>query len=111
VRPEHLCDPDAGAAQRPRLQGRVKFVELLGAERLLQIELDATPVVADVMPEVVENVDGNAADTVRESAGRSALVTARFDAHARVDAGDLVEVAVTAERLHFFDLTTHRAIR
>ena len=40
-----------------------------------------------------------------------ALVTARFDAHARVDPGDLAEVAVTTERLHFFNLATGRAIR
>src|SRR5262249_12520987 len=51
VRPEHLGDPAGSAAQRPRLHGRVKFVELLGAERLVQIELDATLVVADVMLE------------------------------------------------------------
>jgi hypothetical protein len=73
----------------------VRFVELLGAERLVQIELDARPVVTDEPP----------------AAGDHALVTARFDAHAKVDPGDVLDVAVTIERLHAFDLTTHRAIR
>jgi hypothetical protein len=38
-------------------------------------------------------------------------VTARFDAHTKVDPGDLTEVAVRVDRLHFFDLKTGQAIR
>ena len=34
------------APDRPRLRGRVRFVELLGAERLVQIQLDVEPLVA-----------------------------------------------------------------
>jgi hypothetical protein len=39
------------------------------------------------------------------------IVTARFDARAPVVPDDLVEVSVTVDRLHFFDLATGRAIR
>ena len=34
IRPEHIGDPAAASPDRPRLRGRVKLVELLGAERL-----------------------------------------------------------------------------
>jgi len=109
VRPEHLTDPADAPHDRPRLRGRVRLVELLGSERLVKIEVDARPIVSDETIEVARDVDVTSADDV---AGRGrALVTARFDAHARVDAGEVVEAAVRVERLHFFDLATGRAIR
>jgi multiple sugar transport system ATP-binding protein len=112
VRPEHLGDPTEGPPDRPRLRGRVRFVELLGAECMVQIRLDVKPVVVDQVLEVARDVDATVAGEIVERAkSEQALVTARFDAHARVSPGDLVEVAVRMERLHFFDLTTGRAIR
>ena len=99
LRPEHLGDPARGPAGRPRLRGRVKFFEFLGAERMVYVGLDAT-VAGDEAP-----------DAGATSGSDRVLATALFDAHARVDPGDVVKVAVTAGRLHFFDLTTHRAIR
>ena len=111
IRPEHLGDP-AARPERPRLHGRVKFAELLGAERLLQIELDAKPVVSDELLELARDADEtNASDILRESESRRVLVTARFEAHTGAGPGDLTEVAVAAERMHFFDLATGRAIR
>jgi multiple sugar transport system ATP-binding protein len=112
IRPEHLSDPAEGPPGRPRLRGRVRFVELLGAERLVQIQLDVKPVVADEVLEVARDVDATAAGEILGLAeSDQALVTARFDAHAEVAPGDLIEAAVRIERLHFFDLTTGRAIR
>ncbi len=112
VRPEHLTDPTEGRQDRPRLRGRVTFVELLGAEQLVQVELNARPVVADEVLEVASDVDATAvSEILREADTDTAVVTARFDAHANFEPGELVEIAVTAERLHFFDLTTGRAIR
>ena len=96
VRPEHLGDADGAAGDRPRLRGRVTFVELLGAERSVQVELPAAPV----------TVDGT-----RPATSSMTVATARFDAYAAVAPGDLVELSVTVERLHFFDLETGRAIR
>ena len=52
-----------------------------------------------------------AAEILERAKSEQALVTARYDAHARVSPGDLIETAVRVERLHFFDLTTGRAIR
>jgi multiple sugar transport system ATP-binding protein len=112
LRPEILLDPADAGPDAPRLMGRVRFVELLGAERLVQIELDARPVVADEVLEVVCDVDAPAAgeELLAARAGK-ALLTARLDAHAKVDPGALVEVAVAPERLHFFDLVTGGTIR
>jgi multiple sugar transport system ATP-binding protein len=112
VRPEHLGDPTEGPSDRPRLRGRVKFVELLGAERMVQIQLDVKPAVVEQVLEVARDLDATAAgEILGQAKAEQALVTARFDAHARVSPGDLVEAAVRIERLHFFDLTTGRAIR
>jgi multiple sugar transport system ATP-binding protein len=94
VRPEHLREPDSSNA--PRLRGRVRFAELLGAEQLVQIELDGVRAL---------ELESPGAEPVR------AVVSARFDAHADVGPGDETEVAVASERLHFFDLETGRAIR
>jgi multiple sugar transport system ATP-binding protein len=99
LRPESLFEPARGTPAAPRLKGRVRFAELLGAEQLVQIELDARPVIADDVLDPDEPDNGRA------------LVTARFEAHARVVPGDLVEVAVATDRLRFFDPATGRAIR
>ena len=93
IRPEHLGTPGAGADGWPRLPGRVRFVELLGSERLVQLELDATPIAAS------------------EASPAQAIVTARFDAHAPIAAGENTELAVATDHLHFFDLATGEAIR
>jgi multiple sugar transport system ATP-binding protein len=112
IRPEHLIDPVAAPADWPRLHGRIKFAELLGAERLLQIELEAKPVVAVEVLEVARDADEAAAsELLRESKSGRALAIARFDAHAGGDPGDLVELAVNTSRLQFFHLSTGRAIR
>jgi multiple sugar transport system ATP-binding protein len=112
LRPEHLGDPAESPSDRPRLLGRVRIVELLGAERLIQIQLDVRSVVSDEVLDVARNVDPTlAAEILGRAKSDHALVSARFDAQTRVDAGDLIEVAVRVERLHFFDLETGQAIR
>jgi multiple sugar transport system ATP-binding protein len=112
IRPENLVDAAAAPGDWPRLHGRVRFAELLGAERLLQIELDAKPVVAVEVLEVARDSDEAAAsEIVREAQSGRALVIARFDAHSAGGPGDPVELAVRTERLQFYDLGTGRAIR
>jgi len=112
LRPEHLVESVSAPGDWPRLHGRVKFAELLGAERLLQVELDAKAVVAAEVLEVARDADEAAASEIlRESEKGRALVIARFDAHSDEKPGDPVELAVRAERLQFFDLGTGGAIR
>ena len=72
--PEHLTDPTDGPHDRPRMRGRVKLVELLGSEQLVQIQLDAEPVVADALLEVARDMDATAAEAIlgrTKSEGRS----------------------------------------
>ena len=112
LRPEHLGDPAESPSDSPRLRGRVRIVELLGAERLIQIQLGVRSVVVDEVLEVARDVDATLAEEILGRAkSDQALVTARFDAHTKVDPGDLTEVAVRVDRLHFFDLKTGQAIR
>src|SRR4029077_10431283 len=108
----HLVEAVAAPPEWPRLHGRIKFAELLGPERLLQIELDAKPVVAVEVLEVARDADEAAASEIlRESQSGRALAIARFDAHAGGGPGDSVELAVNTSRLQFFQLSTGRAIR
>jgi multiple sugar transport system ATP-binding protein len=112
IRPEHLGHPSAAPPDRPTLRGRVRFVELLGAERLIQIEIDARPVVPDEVLDVAGDADEvGATEILRDSERGKALVIARFEAHVPVGPGDLAEISVNTERLAFFDLDTGRAIR
>ena len=85
VRAEHIGDPRMGADGQPRLRGKVKFVELLGSERLVQLELDATSATAGALT-------------------GQAIVSARYGAHAPITAGDTTDLAVATDHLHFFDL-------
>jgi multiple sugar transport system ATP-binding protein len=112
IRPEHLGDSATAPDSQPRMRGRVRFVELLGAEQLVHIELPGRRVVAGEVLDIGSGADATTRTAVpnRVEAG-TAAVAARFGAHARIHPGDTVEVAVTTERLHFFDLTTGRAIR
>jgi multiple sugar transport system ATP-binding protein len=107
IRPEHLGDPADGSPDRPRLRGQVKLVEQLGSETMVQIELDVKPVAVDQ----VLGLPGDAGAILPEAKSDRALVTARFEAHADVGLGDIVEVAVSTERVQYFDLNTGRAIR
>jgi multiple sugar transport system ATP-binding protein len=95
VRSEHLTEAAGAPSEGERLRGRARSVELLGAERLVRVELPVTPVERD---------------DARKTKSDNALVTARFDAHTPVVPGDLVDLAVNTARLRFFDLTTGRAI-
>jgi multiple sugar transport system ATP-binding protein len=107
IRPEHLGDPVDGSPDRPRLRGSVKFVEQLGSETMVQIELDVKPVAVDKVLEL----PGDDGETLRAPTSDRALVTARFDAHADLRLGDIIEVAVRTDRLQYFELATGRAIR
>jgi multiple sugar transport system ATP-binding protein len=110
IRPEHLGGPGASSGSL-RLRGRVVFSELLGPERLVQIELDARPLDAGELLELALEAEGSAAPSLGRRGDGRAVVTARLDAHVRSAPGELAEVALAGEHLHFFDLATGRAIR
>jgi len=109
VRPESLTEPSASGAAH--LAARVVQTEQLGPEVLVHAELDAAPVTTDEVREVAADVDAAAlADLARSVTARSTTILARFGPRADPRAGDLVQLTVDLEGLHFFDLESQEAI-
>jgi len=102
IRPENLDDasvyPDHPASQR--LRATIDVREALGAETLMHFKIDAP---------AVDSGDPDALDELGDS--ESARLTARFSPHTKAKVGDDIEVTVDVSTLHFFDKTTHLAIR
>jgi multiple sugar transport system ATP-binding protein len=113
IRPEHFRDaalaPDT--PQERRLRGRVVTTELPGFELLAHVELAAAPVVTAEVLEVAADVDRALIKDLRsEEREQRTVFVGRFDAQSRVQVGDEIEVAVSSEHLHFFDLESELAI-
>jgi len=109
IRPEALEDAALAGENAQTLAGVVVLTEPLGSERLVHIEMEATPVVTEEVAEAAEN----AAEVLREGLANSrrTVVVGRFDAGSRVTAGDRISFAVETKKLHFFDLETGLALR
>ena len=73
----------------------VKLTEALGSEIMVHFELDA-PTVDSGDPDAVEETGADA--------------VGRFNPRSRVRPGEVVEIAVTTENLHFFDPETRLTI-
>jgi multiple sugar transport system ATP-binding protein len=113
IRPEQLEDATlAGdAPPRSRLRGHVVTTELLGAELLAHVEIEAAPVVTQEVREVLEDVDrSRVVDLELEARSRRTVVVGRFAIGSDARAGQPVEMRVDARRLHFFDLESESAI-
>ena len=98
IRPEDLEDATLAAdvADGATISSTVELTESLGSEIVVHFALDAAR--ADPgNPDAADDVSG--ADAV-----------ARFDPRSACRAGEPVEIAVTVENLHFFDLDSHEAI-
>ncbi len=108
IRPEDLEDA-ALANGGPRLHGRMALREALGAEVLAHFTVAARPAVTEEMRELAEDTgDDRAVDQLGEA--NEAMLVGRFSPRTHVAAGDLVEVAVDADALKFFDPQTGVAI-
>jgi multiple sugar transport system ATP-binding protein len=98
IRPENLHD---GALQTtagmPRIPAQVRSVEDLGAERIVHLAIDAV------------RIDSGDPDAVEDLPG-GANAVARFPDASGVRAGDRIDLAVDAGRLHFFDPQTRLAL-
>jgi multiple sugar transport system ATP-binding protein len=109
IRPEHVREPEAAGASA--LAGTVVVTEALGSERLVHIEIPATPVVSEEVLEVMSDADAALAETLEADAReRRAVLIARFDASLRPQPHDRIEVGLAADKAHFFDLETGLAI-
>jgi multiple sugar transport system ATP-binding protein len=113
IRPEHLQDAALALDRRPerRLRGRVVTTELLGSELLAHVEVEGAPVVTQEVLEVAVDVDRAKAEDLRaEARERRTVFVGRFDVDSKVEAGEVIEMVATTEKLHFFDLDTELAI-
>ena len=96
VVPEHPADQ--------RIRASVLHTEALGFEIIAYFDVDAKPVISK---EALELSD----EEVGAAEGSETRVHARFNPTTGVRAGAAIDVAVTVENTHFFDLETGLAIR
>jgi multiple sugar transport system ATP-binding protein len=101
IRPEDYEDA-AFAPQVPesqRITSTVALLEALGSEIMVHFDIDAP------------TVDSGDPDAVEDRAGPTqANAVGRFSPRSPVRIGQQVEIAISAENMHFFDLETRRTI-
>ncbi len=106
LRPKDLEDASV-VSDHPadqRLRASVLHTEALGFEIIAYFDVDATPVISK---EALELTD----EEISAAESSSTRVHARFNPTTTVRAGDTIDVAVTVENAHFFDLESGLAIR
>jgi multiple sugar transport system ATP-binding protein len=113
VRPEHLTVMPSGAVPSNAvpsnavpsgtLPGTVAFVELLGSDTLVHVDIDAPPVLADQVQEALA-ADDEAADgtTSGIAQGKKARFTVRIPEIATFTPGSKVALAPSGGAIHFF---------
>ena len=102
IRPEDMEDA-AVVTDHPddqRLEAEVDVREALGAETLMHFGL-AVPSVNSGDPDALDEL----------SAEDKSRCTARFSADTEARPGDQIRVNVTTEKMHFFDRSSHLAVR
>jgi multiple sugar transport system ATP-binding protein len=101
IRPEDYEDaalaPDVPESQR--ITSTVSLLEALGSEIMAHFHVDA-PTVDSGDPDAVED----------KGAGTSANAVGRFSPRSAARIGDTIDVAISTENMHFFDLETRQAI-
>ncbi len=100
IRPEDMEDPAYSDAvnRGNHLRSTVTLIEALGAEVMVHFQLDAR---------TVDSGDPDVLDDV----GDTGRTVARFDPRSAARIGAALEVAVTTENIHFFDMSSHVTIR
>ena len=101
IRPEDYEDaalaPDIPESQR--ITARVSLLEALGSEIMAHFRIEAP------------TVDSGDPDAVEEKSGVDVSnAVGRFNPRSTVRMGDHVEIAISTENMHFFDIDTRRAI-
>ena len=75
----------------------MKSIEELGSERIVHLSIEAV------------RIDSGDPDAV-EDLGSAANAVAKFEGASTVEAGEFIDLAVDAAKLHFFDPRTRLAI-
>jgi multiple sugar transport system ATP-binding protein len=106
IRPEDVDDaaitkPEAGRT----LVGTVELVEPLGSDLMVHMTTDAPPLrESEDLAELGKDTEGGGPVDLRSR------VIARFNPRSQVRIGDQATMSLDAERLHFFDVRSGRAI-
>jgi multiple sugar transport system ATP-binding protein len=100
LRPEDIGHARDGAAAGTRLRARVELTEALGSELLVHFDV----------PVERPRIEGATVESQLPQAEHATRWIASFRARTPVAIGDVVEIAVDPERLHFFDLDSGGAI-
>jgi multiple sugar transport system ATP-binding protein len=113
IRPEQLQHAEQ-ASEVPgdrRLRGRVLLTEALGSELLAHVEVEAKPVLREeVLEGVVERDEAVVEALMSDARARRMTFVGRFDSGLRLEWGEVVEMVVDTNKLHFFDLESGTAI-
>jgi multiple sugar transport system ATP-binding protein len=105
MRPESFYRQSASGDDQ-RIKGEVNLVEVLGAEALVHISIDARPVVSDLLLDTTDDPDAFTGIQHDELS----MIT-RADPRKPPTRGERIEVPVAADELHLFDLETGDALR
>jgi multiple sugar transport system ATP-binding protein len=98
IRPEDLYDRTLDSGSRlTTIPAHVRSIEELGSEQIVHLGVDAI------------RVDSGDPDAVQDLSG-AANTVARFDPNSSVKAGQKIDLALDATRLHFFDLHSRLAL-
>ena len=98
IRPDDLHDARLPlAAHLPTIPAEVASIEEMGSERIVHLKVSAL------------RVDSGDPDAV-DGLGAAANAVAKFSADSVIRPGERINLAVNAEKLHFFDPRTHLAI-
>jgi multiple sugar transport system ATP-binding protein len=104
IRPEDVDDPEGEVPEERRLDVRVDIREDMGSEIYLHFAIDAPPVAAEAVREVVGDEALAAAEEQTHHHGSPFVARVQRGSTARE--GDEARLAVDTRRLHFFDLET-----
>jgi ABC-type sugar transport system ATPase subunit len=105
IRPEDIEDAAlVREHEGDTMTGRAELVEPLGSDLMVHVATAAPPAHSEGMEELASEVE---APTPAEG---ETTVVARFDPRSKVKLGDQVTMALTADRLHFFDPSSGTAL-
>jgi multiple sugar transport system ATP-binding protein len=108
IRPSDFEDGELADAGWPRIATKADVTEALGSELHVLFRIDAPPVTHAALGETAAASGEEAALPL--TAGKS-LWTARVAARSRITPGDLIELALDASNLQFFDADSGLSIR
>ena len=110
IRPEHVVEGTLLGPEQQWGEREVALVEMLGAEMLVHVHTDSTPIISDDIKAALESEDAFE-DLKRQAEAGGQEFVVRMSPGAPPKVGDRVPVGIKTEHLHFFDVETGAALR